>query len=129
MLPDPHARKRAPPVASTERGAALYLSRPAAWSPAFNIREREGTEQFTVGAATSSSGFIACEQHCRVASEWAGSELSALLPPQRQKTGADQLQRYGLRDLLQLLRVHTASAILYCGPVYVSLKSPCLRRI
>jgi hypothetical protein len=68
------------------------------------------TYEILPGVGEVANRMIDCERHCAVGrgvvdEARAGSGTSLLQGGHRRQVGVDQLNRYGLRDLLQLLRV------------------------
>ncbi len=62
-------------------------------------------DTFEVELASGANGAISCERHCTVAGGGWGGEMPEALLPERRQAGAEQLQRYGLKVLLQLIKV------------------------
>lgn len=80
------------------------MRRPAAWSTPFSIEDGDEGKGYSIlpGVGEVANRAIDCERHCTLDGDAGG------LGPQSvgsRRMGVDQLNRYGLRDLLRMLRV------------------------
>lgn len=93
--------------------------RPAAWSTPFTVEDTDDGKSHTISPAVGevANRMIDCERYCDMdrktcdVADLAVRADSELLQSHRRQVGVDQLNRYGLRDLLQLLREDTSSQL------------------